>query len=217
MIQADETLHSTVLIRLAAILDQYDLPSLLDGGYIGFLQAPVKHRRLCECLGAIKTLAAGEMSGEYYGDSSAQDPFANTPPAPEANAPLRPQHVLVAEDNPVNQKVAQLYLQKMGHRVDIVGNGREAIKALESVRYDVVLMDVQMPEVDGLAATRVIRHPGSDVLDHEVPIIALTAHALPSDREQCLAAGMNDYISKPIDARDLQEALERQLAGAVSD
>ncbi|MFN8467042.1 MAG: ATP-binding protein [Caldilineaceae bacterium] len=123
--------------------------------------------------------------------------------------------ILLAEDNVTNQKVALGVLAKFGLQVDPVANGQEAIAALEMHHYDLVLMDVQMPEMDGLSATRVIRDPSSAVFDHDVPIIAMTANALESDREQCLAAGMNGYIVKPIVRQALIEALDTWLPQPV--
>jgi CheY-like chemotaxis protein len=102
-------------------------------------------------------------------------------------------------------------LKKLGLHADAVGNGGEAIKVLESVPYDLVLMDVQMPVLDGIEATRQIRSSGSPVLNHRVPIIAMTAHALRGDRERFLEAGMNDYIAKPVTPLALTNVLKRWL------
>jgi len=120
-------------------------------------------------------------------------------------------HVLLAEDNVINQQVTLGILKKYGIRADAVADGREAVKALEGIPYDLVLMDVQMPELDGYEATRLIRSSASAVLNHQVPIIAITANALQGDRERCLDAGMNDYVSKPIAPEALADALERWL------
>ena len=121
---------------------------------------------------------------------------------------------LVAEDNPVNQLVARRLLQKEGYAVTVVANGREAVAACEQQLFDVVLMDVQMPEMDGFEATGEIRKLDRTRGTRQV-IIATTAHALKGDDETCLAAGMDDYISKPIDARHLKEMLA-QIARAAS-
>jgi PAS domain S-box-containing protein len=126
-----------------------------------------------------------------------------------AAGPVRPLRVLLAEDNVVNQKVAVRFLERAGHRVHVAANGRLAVTALENEVFDLVLMDVQMPELDGLEATREIRDPRSAVLDHGVPIIAMTAHAMKGDRERCLAAGMNDYLTKPVQREFLAEILAR--------
>ena len=124
--------------------------------------------------------------------------------------------ILVAEDNVVNQKVAVRTLEKLGYRADAVANGQEAITALEKIGYDLVLMDVQMPEMNGFEATRIIRDPRSLVLRHDIPIVAMTAHALKGDRERCLEAGMDDYASKPVTALALSEILDRHLGSAAS-
>ena len=127
---------------------------------------------------------------------------------PAACAPLR---ILLVEDNPANQKLAAYILQDRGHAVEIAGNGQEAIYLAEQNRYDVILMDVQMPEMDGLEATAAIRKREDG--GQRMPIIAMTAHSMKGDRERCLAAGMDAYISKPIKREELIETVER-LAGA---
>jgi CheY-like chemotaxis protein len=121
-----------------------------------------------------------------------------------ARVPLR---LLLAEDNAVNQKVATRILHKMGYRIDVVANGFEAIEALRRVAYDAILMDVHMPEMDGLDATRRIRREWP--ADEQPHIIALTANAMQGDREEYVAAGMDDYVSKPIRIDELEGALER--------
>jgi PAS domain S-box-containing protein len=116
-------------------------------------------------------------------------------------------NVLVAEDNTVNQMVMQRLLNKRGHRVTIAGSGKAALQALETQAFDLILMDVQMPEVDGLEATREIRR--RETPSNRTPIVALTAHAMSGDRERCLAAGMDGYMTKPVSPRELEEVLEK--------
>jgi two-component system sensor histidine kinase/response regulator len=122
-------------------------------------------------------------------------------------------HVLLAEDNPVNQEVAVEILESLGCRVDVVDDGRKAVEAVARTTYDLVLMDCQMPEMDGFAATRVIK--ASNGPQGRPPIVALTAHALQGDREQCLAAGMDDYLSKPFTSQQLSGILTRWLPSSA--
>jgi two-component system sensor histidine kinase/response regulator len=119
----------------------------------------------------------------------------------------RPLRVLLAEDNLVNRMLAIRLLEKRGHSVAVAGNGREALDASAQQIFDVVLMDLEMPEMSGLEATAAIRRREQRTGTH-VPIIAMTAHAMIGDRERCLAAGMNGYVSKPVSADELYAALE---------
>ena len=115
----------------------------------------------------------------------------------------------LAEDNAINQKVAMLTLGKLGYRVEIVSNGREALDALEKNCYDLVLMDCQMPEMDGFAATREIRKLKSK--NRYIPVIAMTAHAMKGYMNKCIEAGMNDYLSKPVKPQALLNMLEKWI------
>jgi CheY-like chemotaxis protein len=133
------------------------------------------------------------------------DAAANGEMAP---APLR---ILLAEDNPVNQRLAMRLLQRRGHRVDLASSGREAIDWLERERFDLILMDLQMPDIDGLEATAMIREREKE-RGGRTPIIALTAHTMKGDRERCLKAGMDNYINKPIDAVKFLEIVEMSAA-----
>ena len=117
--------------------------------------------------------------------------------------------VLLVEDNPVNQRLATALLQRRGVAVTLATNGREAVEAWSSARFDAILMDIQMPEMDGLDATRAIR--AAEEAGHHVPIIATTARAIPGDRDRCLEAGMDDYIGKPLRAATLMETIEQLI------
>ena len=123
-----------------------------------------------------------------------------------------PLDILLVEDNAVNQKVARRFLERLGYRADAVANGLEAVNTLETRRYDLILMDLQMPEMDGFEASRQIRKRLP--LDQQPRIVALTANALHGDRELCLAAGMNDYIAKPVKLHEIADAIRRQFSGS---
>lgn len=174
-----------------------------------FLTRPIKPSRLYETL---LRLLRGEGEGIRPTDSN-RDTYeiASLPPA-QAGTSSCPLRVLVAEDNPFNQKVIRLLLARLGYEADIVGNGNEVLNRLEQQQYDVILMDIQMPDMDGFEATQIIR---TRLPDRMQPwIIAMTAHAQSGDREQCLSSGMNDYMSKPIQIDKLgailKQACEKQ-------
>jgi CheY-like chemotaxis protein/HPt (histidine-containing phosphotransfer) domain-containing protein len=131
-------------------------------------------------------------------------------------AARRSLRILVAEDNPVNQRVALHILEKAGHSAVAVSNGKEAIGALAREKFDLVLMDVQMPELDGLEATRAIRDHEKRTSGH-IPIVAMTAHAMKGDRERCLEAGMDNYVAKPVQASELLRVIESIAASKVAE
>jgi two-component system, sensor histidine kinase and response regulator len=166
-------------------------------GIQGYLTKPVRQVQLHDCLVAVLGLKETER-----GQLITRHTLA------EAKA-QRQGRILLAEDNEVNQMVALGILKKLGCRADVVHNGREAVEAVERQPYDLVLMDCQMPELDGFAATARIRQ--HEQAQHHTPIIAMTANAMHGDRERCLAAGMDDYISKPITLEMLREKLAHWL------
>jgi CheY-like chemotaxis protein len=137
---------------------------------------------------------------------------------------ITPRRVLLAEDNVVNAKLAVRMLERLGCRVDVASNGHEALKMVQSIPFDIVFMDCQMPEMDGFEATRAIRQwEGASQIGESpltrLPIVALTANAMQGDRERCLAAGMDDYITKPLARADLSRVLEAtkpRVANVVS-
>ena len=203
-IRGDPQLRDTVLVMLTPLVDLGAAVHIEGGDLSGIVTKPIKRSQLHERL-----LAAHNRKGCSSGKQVRQPLRHGT----TAQNRWRNVCILVAEDNVINQKVAVTTLEKLGCRADAVPNGREAVKALESLPYDLVLMDCHMPEMDGYEATREIRDFRSAVLDHGIPIIALTASALVSDRPKCLAAGMDDYLSKPVKPKALVNVLEKWLAG----
>ncbi len=202
-IKEDPGLRETRLVMLTSVGSRGDSAELQRIGFTAYLTKPIKMSQLYDCL--VTVLG---VTQEETGKRSQQIITRHTL-REEKKRRIR---ILVAEDNVVNQKVALRILQKLGYRADAVANGQEALTALETIPYDLVLMDVQMPDMNGFEATRLIRDPESRVLRHNIPIIAMTAHALKGDREKCLEAGMNDYLSKPVTALALNEILEKSLA-----
>ena len=172
-------------------------------GVAACLLKPLKQRELLEA-----------MLGALHGELTAEPPPGAAPTA--GRTAVRPLRVLLAEDSPVNRKLASAVLEKQGHTVTEARDGREAVAIAARERFDLVLMDVQMPEMDGLQATRAIRAAERATGGH-VPILALTAHALKGDREACLDAGMDGYVSKPVTARQLRQAIEEVLGAPPRD
>jgi len=182
--QDDKTRHTKVII-LTSMGQRGDALRLEKAGCSGYLMKPVKQSQLFKTI--VKVLGKAEQATEQSGEQ---------PKAAAAEPASRHTRLLLAEDNAVNQKLAVALLSKAGYTVDTVENGVQAIEALQKNEYSLVLMDVQMPEMDGWEATRKIRI--AEKAGEHIPIIAMTAHAMKGDRERCLAAGMDDYISKPL-------------------
>ncbi len=178
-------------------------------GFCACLTKPIRHQELKDFLSSSMEEELVEPTMPLY---PANQNRACHEPSTGTRAERTPL-VLVVEDNIINQQVALGILNRLGVRVDIATNGAQAVSALESVSYDLVFMDVQMPVMDGMETARQIRSHESAVLNHEVPIIAMTAHAMRGDREKCLQAGMNDYLPKPISRNSLVALLAKWLPG----
>ena len=197
-IKNDPRIADTIMVMLSSRGERGDARLCREAGFSAYLNKPVKGGQLHESL----LLAEGRQK--------------KSPPAPLITQytlmgkARQKALILVAEDNLVNQKVALRMLEKLGHRADAVANGREALKALEMLAYDMVLMDIQMPEMNGFEATAEIRRREQETGQH-IPVIAMTAHALLGDREKCLDAGMDDYVTKPVQPAELASAIVRNF------
>ncbi len=198
-VRGDPSLSAARLLMLTSAGQRGDGERCRQLGIQAYLTKPIARADMIEAI----RVALDPTRGAGAGELITRHTIA------ESRATLR---ILLAEDNRVNQQVATAMLAKRGHQVDVVDNGREAVDAVARQRYDLVLMDIQMPEMDGFAATAAIRAlPQGGVL----PIIALTAHALSGERERCLARGMNDYLAKPFKAHDLFAIVERAASPAA--
>ncbi len=207
-IKADESIARTRLVMMTS-LGPRDDNLLREAGVEVCLRKPVRQSQLYDCLATV--MADASQTGEEPGDTLASTARSGEH---QSGAVARQSHVrvLVAEDNVVNQRVALRQLHKLGYSADGVANGLEVLAALERIRYDVVLMDCQMPEMDGFeAAAEIRRREGS--LRHTT-IVAMTANALYGERDRCLAAGMDDYISKPVRPEAMSGIIERWTRGA---
>jgi len=202
-IRRDPLLQSLKMILLSSGSQRRDLPEMKAAGFTASLLKPiVRPRQLLQVLSA--ALREAERPGE---PEVATSPEASASGAPTSAAPFRDLRVLLAEDNLVNQRLACAMLERLGCHVEVACNGRDAVAAAAARRFDLILMDCQMPEMDGWEATRRIR----EAAPTDPPtIVALTAGALPGDRERCLAAGMDDYLAKPFRREELVELLARR-------
>jgi CheY-like chemotaxis protein len=199
-ISADPLLSNTPLVLLTS-LGEADRRDVQAAGFQHALTKPVRQSQLLTMLGGILGLQVGDSIR------------VAVPPEPSEHVNAEPgastgPRVLVAEDTTINQLVARRMLERLGCHVDVVGNGREALDASDSIPYALLLMDVQMPEMDGFEATAQIRHREAQTRQH-LPIVAMTANAMKGDRERALAAGMDDYLSKPIRLGDLEGVLHK--------
>jgi PAS domain S-box-containing protein len=203
-ILAEHALRGARLILLTSSGQRGDGQMFSELGFAGYLLKPVTHRDLTDCLMMV-------LGTQAEGWRMATQPIV-TRHALRSQRHRESPHLLLAEDNVVNQKVACRILEKLGYRVDVAADGQAAFEAWLSGRYQLILMDCQMPVMDGYETARKIRQQEAGV--KHVPIIALTAHAMKGADNQCRAAGMDDYLSKPIDRDQLQEVLNRWLNDA---
>ena len=207
-IKADPSIASTRLIILTSMGYMHTQDELKAAGVDAYLIKPVKQSRLFDCL--------VNVLGRAVAEHIFAKPAKEARPAAEGPAALMNHvHILLAEDNIVNQKVALAQLKGLGFTADAVANGHEVLSALRQVPYDLILMDCQMPEMDGYEASLLIRqaeHSSNANWKVPVRIVAMTANAMTGDREKCVASGMDDYLSKPVRKADLQAVLVKWLA-----
>lgn len=186
---------------LVSVGKRGDAQLMQEIGCAAYLTKPFKQSYLYDCLatvvGTISDVRGKSLEQIITRHSLAEDNKQRM-------------QILLAEDNLINQKVAIRILEKLGYQTETTDNGKAAIKALETKKFDLVLMDIQMPEMDGFEATKIIR-TSQKVLNPGIPIIAMTAHAMPGYRERCLDSGMDDYLSKPIEPQKLSEIIKKHL------
>ncbi|HMH42638.1 MAG TPA: response regulator, partial [Pyrinomonadaceae bacterium] len=206
--KADPAIASVSLVLLTSFGQRGGTTMARDAGVAAYLTKPVRQSQLFECLASV----INQSPVTYQTAVLTSESGLVTRPTPAEKMPMSNKLILIAEDNVINQKVAMRQLQKLGYRADAVANGREALEALERIPYDLVLMDCQMPEMDGYEATAKIRW--REGRTKHTPIIAMTAHALEGDRAKCRAAGMDDYISKPVRPEELGRLLALFFADA---
>jgi len=204
-VKADPNGKDIHIIILTSMGQRGDAARLEAIGCSGYLLKPVKqtllHEALVTVLGQKQSGDAGRLVTRHI----------------IAEQKRQGMRILLAEDNPINQRVALAMLKRLGCWTDVVANGREAVEALQNVPYDLVLMDCQMPVMDGFEATRAVRQREAAAGSPSIPIVAMTASAMQADRERCQQAGMSDFIAKPVQPGELAEMLARWLAISRSD
>lgn len=202
-VKSDPKLSGVIMVLLTSISKRGDAEHFKKLGFAACLVKPLRQSKLYDCLSII----TGENGEEVKGDSVQIDKQESM-----TNAKARCARILLAEDNIINQKIAVRFLEKkLGHFVDIAETGKEVIDKLGKTDYDLVLMDCLMPEMSGYEATQTIRNENSQVKNHNIPIIAMTANSMESDRKECFNVGMDDFVSKPININELASAIERNM------
>jgi len=199
-IKSDKKLKNIALIMITSAGKRGDAKKYKEHGFSAYFCKPVRQSDLYDCL--------VQIVNKFEEKNLESDLITRHSISEQKRGKFL---ILLVEDNIINQKVEAGMLSKLGFRTDIASDGYKAIKALENIRYDLVFMDCQMPEMDGYEATRIIRDKQSNVIDHNVPIIAMTANVMKGDREKCLEAGMNDYITKPVSPEILSSSLKKWL------
>jgi CheY-like chemotaxis protein len=209
-IKSDLLFNDVLLIAMTSAPLRGDGIALHEEGFSGYLRKPIQSSTLYDTLAEV-------LKAPCTGDSAPPSPLVTRHTLSEQKRLRsgRQSRVLLAEDNQVNQRIALRLLEKLGLRADAVMNGREAVAAMTATEYDLVLMDCQMPEMDGFEAAAIVRNRERN--GRHTPICALTANAMEGDRERCLAAGMDDYVSKPIGLEQLQRVIDRWVGGGAPE
>ena len=222
IIRQDESMRDIKIIMMSSLDSSNQCEKSKEAGVDLFLTKPVRQSYLFDHLNQLINKPASSDESESVIDHNQiiqleSSNTSNNNPTDELieyaeNKPLKPgKRILIAEDNPINQKVISKILSRLKHHPTIVENGTEAIEKLRKDEFDLVFMDVQMPMMDGYEATRIIRDKSSKVLQPNIPIVAMTAHAMKGDREKCIELGMDDYLCKPIHPKQVREILNKYL------
>ncbi len=206
IVKQDSTLSSTQVILMSAHEDRGSEEYLAEMGFAAFMQKPIKRQLLSDTLSMV--VGNSKNTEKLTKKSLISSHLVNS-------ARRVATKILIVEDNLTNQLVAQNILEKLAFQCDIANHGREGLEMVEKGSYDIVLMDCQMPEMNGFEATEAIRNINNDITNSDVVIIAMTANAMAGDREKCLEAGMDDYISKPLEPQELVDIVEKWLHKAV--
>jgi CheY-like chemotaxis protein len=198
------SIRSLPMVAVSSLMER-DAKRCEEAGFDGFLSKPIHREKIYQMLERI----LGKGKDEIDKDKPEKHKIVTQYSIREDRK--HSVRILLAEDNPVNQKLAKIMLTKAGYQVEVANNGKEAVEMYTAnpEDFDLIFMDVQMPEMDGLEATRKIRNPQSAIRNRDIPIVAMTAHAMKGDREMCLEAGMDDYITKPIKREIVFNILEK--------
>ncbi|NTV43867.1 MAG: response regulator, partial [Syntrophobacteraceae bacterium] len=207
IIKGDNQLKHTGLVLMSSFAQIADSDDVKEGGFAACVPKPISRSDLYD---AILTAANGDLR-------TLREPLRKQMAQPSASTDVASETILLAEDNEINREVATEFIAELGYRCKWARTGREAVEAIRAGKVDLVLMDCQMPEMDGYEAARIIRRWETENADkpggQRIPIVALTAHAAKSDRDRCLEAGMDDYLTKPLDPEELAKTLQKWLKG----
>jgi two-component system sensor histidine kinase/response regulator len=199
-IRSSDSLRWIPVLALASLDARIDVERMMESGCNGWIYKPVRQSKLFDAIMTIFHPAVERKSLELQEESGLFEKII----------PSRRLNILLAEDNIVNQKVGQAMIEKLGHECQVVNDGLEIMDSLKTSEYNIIFMDIQMPKMDGMEATAVIR---ANPKWEKIPIIALTAHAMQGDKERCIEAGMDDYLAKPINPTELTRVINRWRHG----